>query len=252
VPPAVSAAASFAAGVLSFASPCVLPLIGAYLSAIGASAAPRAAGGGDGAAKAPPLVLLTACFAAGFGAVFTAMSALVYGFMLFLGGFTRIAGIAAGALIIVLGANTLFDFIPFLRTARAEGGGCETCAPEGSVIRPRGGRRPAGIAGAFLTGAAFAVTWTPCAGVMLGSILVMASESGRLLSACLYLLLYALGMAIPFLAFALLWDAAARRGFAAFTASGRFRRISRAVRLISGVFLVLLGVYTIAGAGARL
>jgi len=230
--------------------------IGGSAAAPGADGIDGGSGGKESAGKGPPrLFLPTLFFVAGFSAVFIILSVAVFGFMFFLGDITNILNAAAGLVIIVLGFNMIFNFIPFLK-ADASGGVCETCAPERSVISPvlRSGNpvarrpgRPKGIAGALLTGAAFGVSWTPCTGVILGSILVMASESGKLLLACLYLAFYSLGLGLPFLVCGLLWDKLPRRGAGRFISPAGLRKITLAVRITSGVFLILTGVFIAAG-----
>jgi cytochrome c-type biogenesis protein len=192
------------------------------------------------------MVVTTLFFVLGFSAVFVLLSVIMYGFIAFVGGAGRILNIISGALIIVLGLNILFNFIPFLKYDD-KSASCETCTPkhsplaaitakaakEDSFLHPS--RRPRGLPGSFIAGLAFGAGWTPCVGAFLGSILLMASQSGKLALSALYLAVYAAGLGLPFLIAAFFWNALMDR-------IRKARQILPFIRIISGLFLVATGL----------
>jgi cytochrome c-type biogenesis protein len=243
----ISVFTAFIAGLLSFASPCVLPLLSGYLVFISGTG-----GGGNGeeagtaalfSRRQLRVVISTLFFVLGFSAVFVLLSVIMYGFIAFVGGAGRVLNIVSGALVIILGLNILFNFIPFLKYDD-KSASCETCAPkhsllaastakEGSFLHPS--RRPRGFSGSFIAGLAFGAGWTPCVGAFLGSILLMASQSGKLALSALYLAVYAAGLGIPFLIAAFFWNALMDQ-------VRKARQILPFIRIISGLFLVATGL----------
>jgi cytochrome c-type biogenesis protein len=232
---------AFLAGILSFVSPCVLPLFGSYLAFITGSES--GAGGVDQGGSAVSLrrrtVVSTLFFVLGFTVVFTAFSVLLYGFMLFLGGFNRWVSGVAGIIVIILGINILFNFIPFLKYDDS-GDRCATCTPKHSILAVREdaflhpASRPKGFLGSFLVGMAFGVGWTPCAGTFLGSILLLAGQSGTLGLAVVYLAAYSAGLGIPFVITGMFWGVLIER-------VQNLRKAMRPLKIISGVFLIAIG-----------
>jgi cytochrome c-type biogenesis protein len=220
---------AFAAGVVAFASPCVLPLVPGYLSFVSATAVdvPPATPGGVVAAertKTPLAPMLL--FIAGFSLVFTALGAFAgvlvpivrssFGL--------RIAGVvvvAAGALMIATGlrkgrASLYADRRPFL-----------------TRVRP-------GRATAFPLGMAFAAGWTPCIGPVLGGILALATAQGSSARGAFLLLAFSLGLGVPFML----------AGFGVGRAMGAFGAIRRhhdTINIVSGVVLVTIGVLLLTG-----
>jgi cytochrome c-type biogenesis protein len=263
----LSIVSAFVAGILSFVSPCVLPLISSYLVFIGGSSPPekRALSGSNGSSNPPVisalggsndgskkiskyrinLIVSTVFFILGFSVVFIALSVVVYGFMFFLGGITKALNIIAGALVILLGVNTLFNFIPFLKYDDS-GERCDTCIPEHSILTAKKNsilhpeRRPKGILGALVVGVAFGIGWTPCVGVILGSILVMASQSGKMALSIVYLVVYSAGLGVPFLITSFLWGALIE-------SCSKLKYFLSVVKIISGVFLIAIGLLIIFG-----
>jgi len=224
--------AAFAAGLLSFLSPCVLPLIPVYLSFISGESAAALKGG---TAKRFPLLIRTLLFVGGFSLVFVLLAVVFGGGMRFIGSsasltITRIAGV----LVIILGFNTLFDFIPFLRgdyrihtgSASANGTTAQTTSASGFK--------------AVLLGMAFAAGWTPCIGPILSSILLYAGQSGTLLRSTLLLALYSLGLGIPFILTGLFLD----RALPVFSA---FKRHMTAVKIVSAMLLLGFGLAMLTG-----
>lgn len=213
---------SLAAGLLSFLSPCVLPLIPSWLSFIG-GAGTRDLAGGTGPVRRR-IVLRTVFFTLGFTTVFVALGILFSVSALAMGGLNRYLSLAAGIVIIALGLNTIFDFWKVLDIER----------------RFHLADRPAGYGGAFVAGLAFSAGWSPCVGPMLASILLLAGTGGTTALAIAYLALYSLGLALPFVLMALLFS----------RLSGVFAWLKRhlgTIRIVSGVFLMLVGLSMTAG-----
>jgi cytochrome c-type biogenesis protein len=174
----IAFAVAFAAGVVSFASPCVLALVPGYLSFVSGVSFDRL--GASPRQVTPP----TLAFVGGFSLVFTAFgaSAGLLGYSL-VRAQPQLSWIAGGLLIAM---------------------GMAMVAPPrlGLLQRPRGprlARRPTTLAGAGLAGGAFAVAWTPCIGPILGSILTAAAPTGSPALGASLLLTYSVGMGIPFL-----------------------------------------------------
>jgi cytochrome c-type biogenesis protein len=206
--------AALGAGLLTFLSPCVLPLIPGYLSFIsGYGLAEIRSGAGR-----LRVLASTALFAAGFTAVFVLLGLVFAGGSLLLGGLSRALTIGAGLVVVLLGLNLVFDFIKILDLE----------------ARFHAARRPRGLAGAFLIGVAFAAGWSPCVGPILASILLYAARQGDAGHSALLLGAYSIGLAIPFLLVGLFFDAAR-------PVMDWFKRHARAVRMGSGLFLVALG-----------
>jgi cytochrome c-type biogenesis protein len=212
---------AFVAGILSFISPCVLPLVPGYLSFIsGISLEEMRGHGGTAPASATRHVFLASlAFVAGFSLVFVALGATASTLGAFL--FRRISLLEkiAGVLLIIFGLHTIGVLrIPWLyREARLET------------------RRPVGMLGAFLVGLAFAFGWTPCIGPILGSIMALAAEEGTLRQGVKLLAVYSLGLGLPFLAAALAID----RFLSAFA---RIRRHYRTIEVVAGLLMVIVGV----------
>ena len=223
--PNVSLLAALVAGAASFASPCVLPLVPAYLSFIsGASVADLVAAERD-AALARVVTARAVAFVLGFSTVFVALgaSATVIGSFLaeHLGLFTKIAG----ALVILLGLH-LMRVIPIKALYRER--------------RFRVGNRPAGLVGSYVVGFAFALGWTPCVGPILGAILALASTQGSVLTGVALLAAYSLGLGLPFIAAGIAINSFLRL-------FSRVKRSFRAVEVVTGLLLILVGAAIMGG-----
>jgi cytochrome c-type biogenesis protein len=220
--PDPSIPAAFIAGLLSFLSPCVLPLVSSWLVYLGGDQA-----GEDGSGPAfrrSRLILSTLCFILGFSVVFIVLSLLFSGFFMLLGRLSSLINIAAGAVITLFGLNILFNFIPFLNYEK----------------RLHLARNPRNLPGAFVVGLAFGAGWTPCIGPILGSILLMAGQSGELLFSAACLAAYSAGLGLPFLAVAFFWGLLLRR-------LSRLRALTPVIQKISGLFLIAIGVFMMLG-----
>lgn len=207
------------AGLLSFLSPCVLPLFPSYLSFIAGMSFEELQAGATDARTRRSILGNSLAFVLGFTLVFVALGAgaTVAGQLLFrYQGLLRTIG---GAVVIAMGLSIAgWLRLPFLMREWR--------------LTPT--RRPAGYAGAFLVGIAFAAGWTPCIGPILGAILTMAAVAESAGTGVLLLVAYSLGLAVPFLACAL----AIRRFVSLFDRSKRWLPL---VRTISGLVLIALG-----------
>jgi cytochrome c-type biogenesis protein len=251
-------AVALGAGLLSFLSPCVLPLVPAY---IGQLTAVAVAGRTAGVPSRWLAVRHALAYVAGFGLVFTVLGTTA----------TYVAGplvdvlpalrVAGGLILIVLGLNLAgLIRIPALdRTWRPLQAGAAgsvagatgtvalgtpigaggTAGSRGSSIGDRLGGRLVSSNGGWLAsfglGAIFAIGWTPCIGIILGGILTLAATSGSTAQGAILLVAYTAGLGIPFLAIAAIYD----------RAPGLLRpllRHGRAVSLIGGLLVVLIGV----------
>jgi cytochrome c-type biogenesis protein len=213
----------FAAGVVSFISPCVLPLVPGYLATVSGVSFERIAGRAPGVSR--QVAAASLFFFAGFLAVFVALgaSASVIGELL---DENRLwLNRVAGGLIVVFGLAMLgFGWSGSL-------GGRWTQAVQ-TAARRRGGPVALGVA--------FAFCWTPCVGPILASILVLAGASASLPSGVLLLAVYGLGLAVPFLVV----------GFGFTRALSAFRRVERHYRAIqasAGLLLVAMGGLLLSG-----
>ena len=178
--------AAFAAGTLSFLSPCVFPLVPGYLSFLTGTAA----GTGAGAAGRWRAVILSAFFALGFGLVFIALGATASSIGQLLGAHRRWLELVGGAVVLLFGIHLLGLRISlFFREARFH-----------KLPTPRG------PGGALLIGAAFGFGWSPCVGPLLGGVLTLAAADGTVGQGVLLLAAYALGLAVPFVASAAALD----------------------------------------------
>ena len=223
----VSIGAAFLAGIISFLSPCVLPLVPPYLCFItGASLEQLARGEGAVAVQRRATMLAALMFVMGFATVFVLLGASASFAGQLLRTYLPILAKVAGVFIILMGLNFLgiFKLSIFNREARYHS---ET--------------RPAGLIGAYAVGLAFAFGWTPCIGPVLAVILTLAASEQDVARGAGLLAIYSAGLGIPFLL------AAAGVGtFIGFFQ--KFRRHMLTVERVMGVLLVLTGIMFLTGA----
>lgn len=216
----VSLITAFLAGVLSFVSPCVLPIVPGYLSFISGvnvaqyrtSEAPRDLAWRVG--------LTSLAFVLGFSTVFVTLGAAATAIGYTLQQYKRELAVVGGLFIIVLGLHTagLLQIKWLLYEKRAE-------------VKSK----PLGLLGAYVVGLAFAFGWTPCIGPILGAILLYASQQETVTEGVLLLAAYSAGLGIPFL----VAGAAINAFFAAFK---RLRAHMKAFEYASGALLVAVGL----------
>ena len=211
---------AFVAGLLSFLSPCVLPLIPSYITYItGISFA-------DLQAEHPShiirqkTILHSICFICGFTTVFVLLGASATFIGSFLSENAIVIRKVGGALLVILGIHVT-GLMP-LRFLLGE---------KRISIK----HKPAGYAGSFMVGIAFAAGWTPCIGPILAAILAVAATEERVYQGILLLLVYSLGLGVPFLL-----SAIAMHQF--LSVFNRFKKYIRIFEIITGLFLVVIGV----------
>jgi cytochrome c-type biogenesis protein len=206
------------AGLVSFLSPCVLPLVPGYLSYVtGMAGADLDSGERRGRVLAGTLL-----FVAGFASVFVVTSVVAAQFGRALISHSRVLEIVVGALVIVLGA-AFVGLIPGLQR-------------EWRIHR----LPAAGLVGAPVFGAVFALSWSPCLGPTLGVVLGLSTVSGSTGRAVVLAIAYCLGLGLPFIAFGLGF----RRLLGVFRA---IRRNSAWVTRIGGVLLIIVGIALVTG-----
>lgn len=218
--PQISLIAAFSAGLLSFVSPCVLPLVPSYISYITGLSVEQLTDASERVKFKKAIVLNSLLFIAGFSSVFIAFGAsasLLGQVLITYQDHIRRFG---GALIVVFGLYLLGLLnLNFLKMEH----------------RFQFRSRPAGYLGSFLIGVAFAAGWTPCVGPVLGSILLYASTTDSLVSGVVLLTSYSLGLGLPLFLTALGVD----RFLAYFKQA---RAYLWGVSTVSGVLLVVVGV----------
>jgi cytochrome c-type biogenesis protein len=199
------------AGLVSFLSPCVLPLVPAYLGFVSGNAAPKSR-----------IVLGTVLFVLGFSAVFVSLGTAfgVFGSRLY--AFSAAIQPILGAIVILLGLVMLGQFGFMQKTIKPN-------------WRPR-----VGLLGAPLLGIVFGLGWTPCIGPTLASVLALSLDSSQALRGTTLTAAYSLGLGLPFIAIA--------AGFSWATRSvGFVRRHMRAFNIGGGVLLIVLGLLLVTG-----
>ena len=210
---------SFLEGIVTFMSTCLLHMLPIYVSYF--------AGGGQRSTGKPLRCALG--FVVGFTAVFTAMGALAGSIGSLLVRYQRIVNLVSGIIVIVFGLN----YLGLFRWNLFHGGSRVLDAQDMTFFS------------AALFGIIFSLGWTPCVGAFLGSALALATQQGHVLEGTLMLLAYSLGLGIPFLLSAVLIDAL----------KGAFDWVKRhyqIINLLSGGFLILIGILMASGMLGRL
>jgi cytochrome c-type biogenesis protein len=223
--PNVTIAAALLAGMLSFLSPCVLPLVPPYLIYLTGTSLERFADAEPEPRVRRETLAAALLFVLGFSTVFVALGASASAVGALVRAYSGELAILAGAAIIVMGLHFL-GLTPIawlMREKRLEVA------------------KPVGLWGAYLMGLAFALGWTPCIGPILAAILAVAASEETVTRGALMLAVYSLGLGIPFLIAAF-----AVESFAAFLA--RFRTHLGLVEKAMGGLLVLTGVAFLTGA----
>jgi cytochrome c-type biogenesis protein len=216
--------AALIAGLVSFLSPCVLPLVPPYLVYLAGTSLERLADAEPEPLVRRDTVVAAVLFVAGFSTVFVALGASASVIGAVLRYYSHELSIVAGVAIIIMGLHFLgLTPIGFLyRQARIEVS------------------KPVGLWGAYVMGLAFAFGWTPCIGPILAAILAVAASKATVATGAGLLAVYSLGLGVPFILAAF-----AVEPFAAFLA--RFRAHLAHVERVMGGLLVLTGVAFLAG-----
>jgi len=217
---------AFGAGILSFLSPCVLPLVPPYLCFLGGVSLEQLSEDEEADPAVMRGVLLSALvFVLGFSTVFVGLGATASTFGQFIGDHLDVLAQIAGGVIIVLGLHFMGVFkIPILyREARFHAE-----------------RRPAGLIGPYIIGLAFAFGWTPCVGPVLAAILMVAGSDASVSYGSSLLAVYSAGLGIPFLL-----AAVAMKPFLSFM--NRFKKHMKTVERVIGGLLVGTGILFLTG-----
>ena len=221
----IGLASAFAAGLVSFVSPCVLPLVPAYVSYVAGHALdgprPRMR-----ASTRVTAAVMSACFVLGFSVVFIALGASATALGRLVLQYRYEANLVGGAIVIVFGLLMLglARWAPWsLRDVR---------------FHPRVVSGHPGAA--FVLGLAFGFGWTPCIGPILGAILTVSAVRGTVASGVGYLAAYALGLGVPFLLSAVFMRELAGK-------LKLLRRSGQALQIAAGLILVLMGVGMMTG-----
>ncbi len=213
------------AGLLSFLSPCVLPLVPPYLTYLGGTTLDQMAGGAMPPKAHRRAVLAALFFVLGFTTVFVTLGASASFAGQFINAYKAEMAMLAGAVIMLFGLHFLGIFkIPLLYRQ----------------VRYETDRSPATFGGAYIIGLSFAFGWTPCIGPILAAVLTTAASEASLGRGVSLLLVYSLGLGIPFMAAAF-----AMRPFLGFMQ--RFRGHLGTVEKVMGVALVITGLLFLTG-----
>jgi len=217
----VSYAVAFAAGFLSYLSPCLLPLIPSFIAYIsGVSFSDLKDPSGSKGETRRKTIVHSLLFILGFSIVFIllGLTATVVGKALWQ--YQKAIRIVGGVLIVLFGLSLMgilkFDFL--LKERRFN-------------VRAKG----ASYVGSFLVGVTFAAAWTPCAGPILGSILVLAGTKADAVQGAILLAVYSAGIAVPFFLTGLLVNSFLEN-------FNRFKKVLNVVNMVGGIFLVVVGI----------
>ncbi len=212
----------FAAGVISFLSPCVLPLVPGYISYVSGNSLDRTAGSPAGRLST---LFLSAVFVLGFSTVFIALGASATAISRLLLSYRYETTIIGGAVIVLFGVfMTGLVPIPWLERD----------------VRFRGNVRAGHPIGAYVLGLAFGFGWTPCIGPVLGAILTVSALSATVSTGIALLTVYSIGLGVPFLFSAIFMEGLLRR-------LKSMRQAGRMLQLGAGAVMVAMGIAMITG-----
>ena len=207
---------TFLEGVISFISPCMLPLIPIYISYLTAEKKTKGS-----------FIVRPIGFVAGFTLVFVALGTFAGAVSQLLSSHQTIVNIVSGLIVIIFGLSYLEVIrLPFFKGIQKK-------------------QNVNSFFSALLFGAVFSVSLTPCVGAFLGSALMMASTSGTVLKGALLLLLYSLGLGIPFILSALFIEKVK-------TAFDAIKKHYKTINTVCGIFLIVIGLLMATGLFNRL
>ena len=212
-------AISFLEGIITFISPCLLPMLPIYISYF--------AGGGERSTKRTMTGALG--FVLGFTMIFTAMCALAGTVGSFLREHQTMVNLVSGLVVILFGLN----FLGVLKLNLFRGS------------RKAFDTQDMGFFSSLLFGIVFSVGWTPCVGAFLGSALLLASQQGSVFAGTMMLLAYSLGLGVPFILSAVLIDNLK-------TTFDWIKRNYKVINTVSGIILVVIGMLMATGTFGRL
>ncbi|MGX1501058.1 cytochrome c-type biogenesis protein [Labrenzia sp. MBR-25] len=215
---------AFAAGIISFLSPCVLPLVPGYVSYIAGRSAYATASGAVAAARSATLGL-SLCFVLGFTTVFVILGASATALGQLLLQYRFEMNIVGGGIVTLFGLFMLGTIRPtwMMREARFH-------------LDMPGGR----AASAYVLGLAFAFGWTPCIGPILGAILTVSAASATVADGIALLTIYSFGLGVPFLLAAFFTDTLSAR-------LKTFGRLGRVLRTLAAAVMIIMGVAMMTG-----
>jgi len=216
---------AFLAGIISFLSPCILPIIPPYICFLAGMSLDQVTGQEETDGAGRKIMFSAVAFVIGFGTVFVLLGASASFLGQALTDYFDVLKYFAGAVIIMMGLHFLgvFRISMLYRQAKIE-------------VQ----KKPAGIFGAYLVGLAFAFGWTPCVGPILASILFVAGAEDSATQGALLLGAYAAGIGIPFL-----FAAAFAGPFVAFMR--KFSKHMATVEKVMGIMLIITGVLIMTG-----
>ncbi len=201
----------FLEGMITFISPCLLPLLPIYIVYFA---------GGSGENKKYTALKNSTGFVLGFTAVFVILGAFAGTVGGFLREYSRTVNLITGFVVVLFGLNFMnvikLPFLSRVNRVNAETGNLNFFS-------------------SMLFGTVFSIGWTPCVGAFLGSALMMASQQGETLTGIIMLLCYSLGLGIPFIISAILIERLK-------TVFNIIKRNYRIINIISGVFLIIIGI----------
>lgn len=205
---------SFLEGIITFISPCLLPMLPIYISYFA-----------NGENDRKKTIINVIGFVLGFSIVFVGLGAFAGSIGGVLNENKTIINIITGIVVVILGLNfTGLIRIKFLST----------------TIKPKINIRISGFFASLIFGIIFSIGWTPCVGAFLGSALMMASQSGEMLKGVIMLVAYSFGLAIPFIISAILIDQLK-------SVFSVIKRNYKVINVFSGVFLIIIGVLMMTG-----
>ena len=221
---------SFSAGILSFLSPCVLPIVPPYLAFMAGSSVSSLKNSKSVSSLNVSLIIIAGTFVLGLSTVFIMLGLAVAALGSFFLSFQTEMGYVSGLIVIIFGLHFLDIFkIPILnKEARFDfgsGGG--------------------GLLGAYILGIAFAFGWTPCIGPILGAILSMSAQAQSFNQGVLLMAVYAIGLGCPFLLFGVYFPKALNLSSYVKTHLGL-------VEKVMGCFLLLVGILLLSGGFSNL
>ena len=217
---------AFVAGLLSFVSPCVLPLIPAYISFLGgASLGQLTEEGGVDSATQRRVFYSAFAFVLGFSTIFISLGATATALSTLIAQHSLLLSQIAGTILVIFGLHYMgvfrIGFLNFEKRFHLE-------------------NKPAGLIGSYILGLAFAFGWTPCVGPILASVLMVAASGDSTSYGILLLTVYAAGLGIPFLIAAF-----AVKPFMAFIS--RFKKQMRKIEITISVLLIITGIAIFTG-----